>query len=137
MMRQILTAFYVVLAGVGILLPDPAIGTPPVPVEAVTGCVKDGQMLIQAPERFKRDRPLKISPCTNIPFDFQRLDGKQIRATAGIDLYNGAFVCPRDVQIVGDCNPARPDVPPRRNFLGRSTMTKPTRSSGACRRCRV
>ena len=100
MMRQILTAFCVVLVGVGILVPVPAIGTPPVPVEAVTGCVKDGQMLIQAPERFKREKVLKISPCTNIPFDFQRFEGKQIRAKAGIDLYNGAFVCPREV---ADC----------------------------------
>jgi len=113
MMRQILTAFCVVLVGVGILLPGLAVGTPPVPVETVTGCVNGGQMIIQAPERFKRERPLKINPCTNIPFDFQRLEGKQIRATAGIDLYNGAFVCPRDVQIVGDCKTARPDVPPK------------------------
>jgi hypothetical protein len=116
MIQQILTAFCVVLVGVGILLPVPAIGTPPVPVETVTGCVKDGQMLIQAPERFKRERPLKISPCTNIPFDFQRLEGKQIRARGGIDLYNGAFVCPREVQIVGDCNPARPDVQPKKEL---------------------
>jgi hypothetical protein len=90
--------------------------TPPVPVEAVTGCVKDGQMLIQAPERFKREKALKISPCTNIPFDFQRFEGKQIRAKAGIDFYNGAFVCPRDVQIVGDCKPVRPDVPPKKEL---------------------
>jgi hypothetical protein len=116
MIQQILTAFCVVLVGVGILLPVPAIGTPPVPVETVTGCVKDGQMLIQAPERFKRERPLKISPCTNIPFDFQRLEGKQIRARGGIDLYNGAFVCPREVQIVGDCNPARSDVQPKKEL---------------------
>jgi hypothetical protein len=116
MIQQILTAFCVVLVGVGILLPVPAIGTPPVPVETVTGCVKDGQMLIQAPERFKRERPLKISPCTNIPFDFQRLEGKQIRARGGIDLYNGAFVCPREVQIVGDCNPARPGVQPKKEL---------------------
>jgi hypothetical protein len=116
MMRQILTAFCVVLAGVGILLPDPAIGTPPVPVEAVTGCVRDGQMLIQAPERFKRELPLKVSPCTNIPFDFAGTEGKQIRARGGIDLYNGAFVCPRDVVIVGDCKPARPDVPPKKEL---------------------
>lgn len=115
-MRQILTAFCSSLAGAMILLPVPAVGTPPVPVEIVTGCVKDGQMLIQAPERFKRERPLKINPCTNIPFDFQRLEGKQIRAKAGIDLYNGAFVCPRDVQIVGDCNPARADVPPKKDL---------------------
>ena len=88
--------------------------SPPVPVETVTGCVKDRQMLIQAPDRFKREKPLKINPCANIPFDFQRLEGKQIRAKAGIDLYNGAFVCPRDVQIVGDCKPARADVPPKK-----------------------
>jgi len=90
--------------------------TPPVPVETVTGCVKDGRMLIQAPDRFKRERPLKINPCTNIPFDFKRFEGKQIRATAGIDLYNGAFVCPRDVQIVGDCIPTRADVPPQKDL---------------------
>jgi len=105
MIQQILTAFCVVLVGVGILLPVPAIATLPVRDEAVTGCVKDGQMLIQAPERFKRERPLKISPCTNIPFDFQHLEGKQIRVTGGIDLYNGAFVCPRDVAVIGDCTP--------------------------------
>jgi hypothetical protein len=116
MIRQILTAFCVVLVGVGILLPVPAIATLPVPVETVTGCVKDGKMLIQAPERFKRERPLKISPCTNIPFDFQHLEGKQIRVTGGIDLYNGAFVCPREVQIVGDCNQARPDVQPKKEL---------------------
>ena len=29
-------------------------------------------MLIQAPERFKREKALKITPCKNIPFDFQR-----------------------------------------------------------------
>ena len=110
MMRQILTAFCVVLVGVGILLPVPAIGTPPVPVEAVTGCVKDGQMLIQAPERFKRERPLKINPCTNIPFDFPHR-GKADPPRGGIDLYNGAFVCPREVQIVGDCKPARRRCP--------------------------
>ncbi|OPY08110.1 MAG: hypothetical protein A4E67_01059 [Syntrophaceae bacterium PtaB.Bin038] len=91
--------------------------TPPVPVETVTGCVKDGRMLIQAPDRFKRERPLTISPCTNIPFEFKRFEGKQIRATAGIDHYNGAFVCPRDVMILGDCKtdkvaaPARKDLP--------------------------
>ena len=116
MMRKILTAFCVGFVGVGILLPVPAIGTPPVPVETVTGCVKDGQMLIQAPERFKREKALKISPCTNIPFDVQRFEGKQIRAKAGIDLYNGAFVCPREVQIVGDCKPARADTPPKKDL---------------------
>jgi hypothetical protein len=116
MMRQLLTAFCVVLVGVGILLPVPAIGTPPVPDEAVTGCVTGGQMLIQAPERFKRERPLKISPCTNIPFDFQIFEGKQIRARGGIDLYNGAFVCPREVQIVGNCKPAQADVPPKKDL---------------------
>jgi hypothetical protein len=73
-------------------------------------------MLIQAPERFKREKALKISPCTNIPFDFQRFEGKQIRAKAGIDLYNGAFVCPRDVQVVGDCKPARADSPPKKEL---------------------
>jgi hypothetical protein len=72
MMRQILTAFSVVLVGVGILLPVPAIGTPPV-------------------------------PCTNLPFDFAGTGGKQIRATGGIDLYNDAFVCPRDVTVSGSC----------------------------------
>ena len=116
MMRHILTAFCVVLVGAGILLPVSAIGTPPVPVEAVTGCVKDGQMLIQAPERFKREKALKISPCTNIPFDFQRFEGKQIRARGGIDLYNGAVVCPREVQIVGDCKPTRADAPPKKDL---------------------
>jgi hypothetical protein len=90
------------------VLAPAAEATPPVPVETVTGCVKDGRMLIQAPERFKRERPLKINPCTNLPFDFRRLEGKEIRATAGIDLYNGAFVCPRDVVIVGDCRQAAP-----------------------------
>jgi len=90
--------------------------TPPVPVETVTGCVKDGQMLIQAPERFKREKALKISPCTNIPFDFQRFEGKQIRAKAGIDLYNGAFVCPREIQIVGDCKPALTDATPKKDL---------------------
>jgi hypothetical protein len=116
MMRQILTAFCVVLVGVGILVPVPAAGTTPVPVEAVTGCVKDGQMLIQAPERFKRERPLKISPCTNIPFDFAGSEGKQVRAKGGIDLYNNAFVCPRDVVIVGDCKPARAAVPEKKDL---------------------
>jgi hypothetical protein len=85
-------------------VPDLA-ATPPVPVETVTGCVKDGQMTIQAPERFKRERPLKINACTNIPFDFTALEGKQIRAKGGIDLYNGAFVCPMEVTLVGDCTP--------------------------------
>ena len=112
MIRRVLTAFCSALVGVGILVPVPATGTPPVPVEEVTGCVMDGQMLIQAPERFKRERPLKINPCVNIPFDFAATEGKQIRTRGGIDLYNGAFVCPRDVQIVGDCKPARADVPP-------------------------
>ena len=106
MRRRVLTAFCVVLVGVGMLVPVPAIGTPPVPVEAVTGCVKDGRMLIQAPERFKRELPLKINPCVNIPFDVSATEGKQIRTRGGIDLYNGAFVCPRDVVIVGDCKPA-------------------------------
>jgi len=88
------------------LISAPMLGaTPPVPEETVTGCVKDGRMSIQAPDRFKRERPLKISPCTNIPFDFTGTEGKQVRAKAGIDLYNGAFVCPRDVVIVGDCTP--------------------------------
>jgi len=116
MMRYILTAFCVVLVGAGILLPVPAIGTPPVPVEAVTGCVKNGQMLIQAPERFKRERPLKITPCVNIPFDFAGTEGKQVRMRGGIDLYNGAFVCPREVQIVGDCKPTRADAPPKKDL---------------------
>jgi hypothetical protein len=62
-------------------------------------------MSIQAPERFKRERSLKISPCTNIPFDSAGMEGKQIRAKGGIDLYNNAFVCPRDVAIIGDCTP--------------------------------
>ncbi len=79
--------------------------TPPVPVETVTGCVKDGRMIIQAPERFKRERPLKISPCTNIPFDFAAAEGRQIRARGGIDLYNSAFVCPTEVALIGDCPP--------------------------------
>ncbi len=116
MVRQILTAVCVVLAGAGILVPVPALSTQPVSVETVTGCIQDGQMFIQAPERFNREKPLKISPCTNIPFDFQRLEGKQIRAKAGIDLYNGAFVCPRDVVMVGDCKPASADVPPKKEL---------------------
>lgn len=116
MLRRVLTAFCSALVGAGILVPVPAIATPPVPVEAVTGCVKDGQMLIQAPERFKREKALKINPCTNIPFDFQRFEGKQIRAKAGIDLYNGTFVCPREVQIVGDCKPLRADAPPKKDL---------------------
>ena len=96
---------------------SPAAATPPVPVETVTGCVKDGRMHLQAPERFASERSLKINPCTNIPFDFRRFEGKQIRATAGIDLYYGAFVCPRDVVILGDCKsdtvaaPAKKDLP--------------------------
>ncbi|MCU0583936.1 MAG: hypothetical protein MUE57_08870 [Syntrophales bacterium] len=88
--------------------------TPPVPVESVTGCVKDGRMLIQAPDRFKRERPLKINPCTNIPFDFKQFEGKQIRATAGIDLYNGAFVCPRNVVVLGDCKPDAVSAPAKK-----------------------
>jgi len=82
----------------------------------VTGCVKDGQMLIQAPERFKREKPLKINPCVNIPFDFAATEGKQIRTRGGIDLYNGTFVCPREVQIVGDCKPVKADVPPKKDL---------------------
>jgi hypothetical protein len=116
MMRQIMTAFCSSLAGAMILLPVPAAGTPPVPVEIVTGCVKDGQILIQAPERFKRERPLKINPCVNIPFDFAATEGKRIRARGGIDLYNGAFVCPREVRIVGDCTPTRADAPPKKDL---------------------
>lgn len=87
--------------------------TPPIPEETVTGCVKDGQMSIQAPERFKRERPLRINPCTNISFDAAGTEGKQIRAKGGIDLYNGAFVCPKDVVIIGDCTPGicNPDWP--------------------------
>ena len=105
MMRQILTSFCLVLVGAGILLPVSVLGTPPVPVETVAGCVKDGKMSIQDPERFKREKPLKINPCANIPFDFIGSEGKNIRATGGIDLYNGAFVCPRDVAVIGDCTP--------------------------------
>lgn len=90
--------------------------TPPVPVETVTGCVKDGRMLIQAPDRFKRERPLKINPCANIPFDFKRFEGKQIRATAGIDLYNGAFVCPRDVVVLGECKPGTVEVTAKKDL---------------------
>ena len=116
MMRRILTAFCSALVGAGILVPLPATGTPPVPVEVVTGCVKDGQMLIQAPERFKREKPLKINPCVNIPFDFAATEGKQIRTRGGIDLYNGTFVCPREVQIVGDCKPVKADVPPKKDL---------------------
>jgi hypothetical protein len=113
MMRQFLTALCVLMVVAGVLVPACVGATPPVPVETVTGCVMDGQMIIQAPERFKRERALKISPCTNIPFDFTGTEGKQIRAKAGIDLYNGAFVCPRDVMIVGDCTPGvcSPDWP--------------------------
>jgi hypothetical protein len=55
---------------------QPLEATMPVPVEAVTGCVKNGQMIIQAPERFKRDLPLKITPCVNIPFDFTAAEGE-------------------------------------------------------------
>jgi hypothetical protein len=102
--RTVVSLLFVAFLFVFVFVPNLA-ATPPVPVEAVTGCVKEGQMLIQAPERFKRERPLKISPCTNILFDFQRFEGKQIRATGGIDLYNGAFVCPRDVAVIGDCAP--------------------------------
>jgi hypothetical protein len=116
MMRHILTAFCSSLAGAMMLLPVAAMATPPVPVETVTGCVKGGKMIIQAPERFKRERPLKVSPCTNIPFDFAGTEGKQIRATGGIDFYNGAFVCPRDVAIVGDCKPTRTDAPPKKEL---------------------
>ena len=104
-MLQIMTAFCVVFVGAGILLPVSAFGAPPVPVETVAGCVKDGKMSIQVPERFKRENPLKINPCANIPFDFIGSEGKHIRATGGIDLYNGVFVCPRDVAVIGDCTP--------------------------------
>ena len=101
---------------VSLFLAPAAGATPPVPVETVTGCVNDGRMLIQAPERFARERPLTIKPCTNIPFDFTRFEGKQIRATAGIDLYNGFFSCPRDVAILGDCKPGGVAPPAKRDL---------------------
>jgi hypothetical protein len=79
---------------VSLAVASPAGATPPVPVETVTGCVKDGWMLIQAPERFKREKALKINPCTNIPFDVQRR-GKQIRARRGIDLLQRRLCLPQ------------------------------------------
>jgi len=110
MKLQILTAFCVALFGLEFFEPLTALGSLPVPVESVTGCVKNGKMLIQAPERFRHERPLQIKPCSNIPFDFTGSEGKQIRAKGGIDLYNGAFVCPRDVEIIGTC-PSMEETP--------------------------
>jgi hypothetical protein len=105
----------------GVLVPVSVIATPPIPGEAITGCVKDGQVVIQAPERFKREKPLKINPCTNIPFDFSGVEGKQIRATGGIDFYNDVFVCPRDVVTVGDCKPPQASDPVKKDLTRQIT----------------
>jgi hypothetical protein len=104
-------AFAVLLAAA-----RPAWASAPVPVETVNGCVRDGQMIILAPERFKRERPLKINPCTNVPFDFKLFEGREIRAKGGIDLYDGAFVCPRDVAITGDCKPVPIATPAKKDL---------------------
>ncbi|SEM71889.1 hypothetical protein SAMN04489760_13824 [Syntrophus gentianae] len=103
MKLEILMAFCVTLVGLAFFEPMPAMGSLPVPVESVTGCVRNGKFLIQAPERFRHEQPLQINPCSNIPFDFTGSEGKLIQATGGIDLYNGTFVCPRDVTVIGNC----------------------------------
>jgi hypothetical protein len=103
MKRKTLMAFCLALACLAFFEPMPAMASLPVPVETVTGCVKNGNMLIRDPEQFRHERPLRINPCSNIPFDFSGCDGKLIRATGGIDLYNGTFVCPTDMEIIGDC----------------------------------
>ncbi len=106
----ILMAFFVALVGLAFFEPMPAMGSLPVPVESVTGCVRNGKIHIQAPERFRHELPLQINPCSNIPFDFSVCEGKLIQATGGIDLYNGTFVCPRDVAVIGNC-PSEEEAP--------------------------
>ena len=78
----------------------PAGASMPVPVKTVEGLVRGGQITIIEPQRFASNKPLEIVPCSNIPFDPDLFEGRKIRATAGIDLYNGMFTCPTDVVIL-------------------------------------
>jgi hypothetical protein len=59
-----------------------------------------------APERFR------IVPCVDAPFDFSRWNGKLIRARGELDRRNEAFVCPRDIVVLGDCPKGFGSPPP-------------------------
>jgi hypothetical protein len=96
-------------------------GNPPAPMETMVGCVMDGQWIPAEPFHFGWSKSLPIVPCANIPFDFEKYEGKRIRAEAGIDLYNGILSCPTRVEIPGPCEPGP----------NRATSTT-RRSRGSC-----
>lgn len=79
----------------------PAKASLPVDVDTVFGFYQDGRIHILAPERYVTGKPMIVSPCSNVPFDAEVLEGMVIRAKGGVDLYNDWFVCPTDVVALG------------------------------------
>ena len=83
--------------------------TMPMPSDVdITGCVTGKDILLFGPHETKDYHRLykySINPCSNIPFDFRQYDGKIIRANSAMDLRDHHLVCPRDVKIIGSCEP--------------------------------
>lgn len=98
--RRAVLAMVVLSIFLAAVLCLPAGASMPVPVKTVEGLVRGGQITIIEPQRFASNKPLEIVPCSNIPFDPDLFEDRTIRATAGIDLYNGMFTCPTDVVIL-------------------------------------
>jgi hypothetical protein len=88
----------------------PSGATPPgmkgPPSHDVTGCVRGTDLLLAAPQGVSgmgAPERVRIVPCVDTPLDFSRLNGKLIRARGELDRQNEAFVCPRDIIVLGDC----------------------------------
>jgi hypothetical protein len=76
------------------------------PFHDVSGCVQGADLLLAAPQGESGMGPperFRIVPCVDAPFDFSRWNGKLIRAWGELDRRNEAFVCPRDIVVLGDC----------------------------------
>ncbi|MBM4146132.1 MAG: tetratricopeptide repeat protein [Nitrospira sp.] len=74
----------------------------------VTGCVTGKDFLLFGPHEtkdYQRFYKYTINPCSNIPFDFKAYDKKVITANTALNLRDHHLVCPRDVKIVGPCEP--------------------------------
>lgn len=110
-------------------------GNPPAPMETMVGCVMDGQWIPAEPFHYGWSKSLPIVPCANIPFDFEKYEGKRIRAEAGIDLYNGILSCPTRVEILGPCEPGSNGFPEVPEKIGAAHLRfDPTRLPESCDR---
>ena len=102
---------------VGILVPVPAIGHSACSRRSGDGLREERADAHPGPRAFQAGAAPEDHSLREHPLRYcNASEGKQIRTRGGIDLYNGTFVCPREVQIVGDCKPGLADDPPKKEL---------------------